>query len=92
MFIIPKKYFVEYFLEYFNNDDKEFIQNLKKLDEEDIIEMDFLDIEEEPDVEGYESFVKVRANINYEYELDSELIIYNTSSPFALMLCNLIDE
>lgn len=54
--------------------------------------MYFLDIDEPPDVEAWESYVRFRAVVNDKYKLESDLIIYNTFSIFALMLCNLSDQ
>ena len=91
MFNITKSDFKKYLFEYFDQDNEDFNIALSKLDDDDYIEVYPQDVDEKPEVEGYESFVQFRAVIFDIYTLDSSLIIYNTSSPFALTLCNLAD-
>ena len=93
MFNITKSDFKKYLFEYFDQDNKDFNKALDRLDDDDeYLEVYIKDIEDEPEVEGYESFVQFRAVVFDIYTLDSSLIIYNTSSPFALTLCNLADN
>ena len=87
MTTILKEDFIKDFFEYFPQDDEKFNKALKDLDDEDFLELKFLDVKEKVDVEPYESYVKFKAIIDYEFELDSTLIIYNTSSIFALTMC-----
>ena len=87
MFVILKKDFIKDFFEYFDNDDNDFNEALNELEDDDFIEMYKLKIKNPPDFEAWESCIKFRAVINDKYKLKSELIIYNTSSIFALMLC-----
>ena len=91
MFNITKSDFKRDLFEYFDQDNEDFNIALSKLDNDDYIEIYPQDIEDEPEVQAWESFVQFRAVIFDVYTLDSSLIIYNTSSPFALILCNLAD-
>ena len=84
---ILKEDFIKDFFEYFPQDDEDFNTSLEELEDDDFLELDILDVKEKVDVQPYESFVKFRAIINDKYKLDSTLIIYNTSSIFALIMC-----
>lgn len=91
MFNITKSDFKKHLFEYFDQDNKDFNEALDRLDNDEYLEIYIQDVEDEPEVEAWESYVLFRAVIFDVYTLDSSLIIYNTSSPFALLLCNLED-
>lgn len=92
MFVISKEDFKKDFFEYFEKNNDDFNDALNKLEDKDFIEMYFLDIDEPPDVEAWEGYVRFRAVVNDKYKLESDLIIYNTFSIFGLILCNLSDQ
>jgi len=82
----------KYFIEYFKN--KKFKKWIEENPEE-YIDFEFVDIKKPPKVEGYESFVKFKIHSpftsGYGDFIYSDLIIYNTSSPFALTISNITD-
>lgn len=90
MFVILKKDFIRDFFEYFDSNET-FDYILNELEDDDFVEMYKLKIKNPPDVEPYEEYIKFRVVINDKYKLDSNVIVYNTSSIFALILYNLSD-